>query len=327
MNPYKQIHPARAKTKNPDKLWDDSRWWCEEKLDGWRFLMHFGRNLPRVYLTGRRESKRTGGLSEKGLCAPQIWPNIEVIDKHKLDYTVIDGEVMAPTGFHDLAGIMNVAPEKAQKRIAEIGPPKFVAFDILFWNGEDIRHLSYIERRGVLCPFIDDMNHPLLTRIASHARPNNSTFYEEVVQRGGEGVVLKSVFGEYGEDWIKVKKYTTLDVVVTGFTEAKEGKTGKYLGLIGAALVSVYGTNGELIEVGRVSGMTDEIRNHMSVCPEYWIGSVIEIAATEFARERLRHPRFRRKREDANPRAATFTKMMCDLGTPGYGLKGQMSLF
>ncbi len=305
---YLEIELARAKAKRADDLWNDSSWVAEEKLDGWRFAMHFGGDLQRVFLTGRRQSKTTGKLSEKGLCAPQIWPGHGTIG-----YTVVDGEVMSPRGFRDIAGIMNVSPAKAAKRIDEIGPPSYRVFDVLIFDGVDVREHSWLERQDILRRL--EFGNDLITKVP-HSR-NPLCTYDQIVEDGGEGVILKNILAPYGEGWIKVKRYSTLDVVITGFKDAKMGKTGKYLGLIGAALVSVYGSKGDLLEVGRVSGMTDDVRRDMSEHPDRWIGSVIEVAAQEFGKDRLRHPRFKRSRPDADPSHATFAKMMADLKVSG----------
>lgn len=306
----KSLEPARAKSRRPDKLpWNDPLWYAEEKLNGWRFLMHFGGALDRVYLTGRRYSKRTGQLSEKGLCARPVWP----IDT-RWGYTVLDGEIMSPTGFRDIAGIMNVEPDEAERRIAEIGPPTFHVFDCLWFDGHDITECPALERRGSAGRLVMSCQNPLIKMVQSMSARIEE--FDAVCASGGEGVVLKDVGAPYGESgaWIKVKKTSTLDVIVTGFTDAREGKTGKFLGLIGAVEVAVYSSTGELLPVGKVSGMTDEIRIHMTQNPTEWIGRVIEVAASEFAKERLFHPRFKRERPDANPRHCTLEKMMHDLG-------------
>lgn len=258
-------------------------------------------------MTGRRTSSETGFLSEKGLCARSIWPSVL-----PQEYTVLDGEILAPTGFRDVAGIMNVAPEDAEKRVAEIGKPRYVVFDVLYYQGEDVRRRPLLERRELINVLIPVLQEPQISIVRGVSR-DKQKFYDEIVSAGGEGVVLKDVSENYGDGWIKVKKFATLDVVVTGFTEARHGRTGKYVGLIGAVKVSVYRACGELVEVAQVSGMTDELRHQMSASRDSWIGRVIEIEAQEFARDRLRHPRFSRERPDADPRSATFAKMLRDL--------------
>lgn len=307
---YEEFDPARAKAKDPSKLWGRADLIAEPKMNGWRFLMHFGIEMPRVYLTGRRVSQRTGFLSEKGMNVPTVWP-----EKITQRYTVIDGEIMPPAlhGFRDIAGIMNSDVETARGRIAEIGSPTYHAFDVLFCDGEDVREMCQIERRGILERLIPTLdNHRI--QIVPQMPPLREAF-DAVVARGGEGVVLKDLAAPYGEGWIKVKREHTLDVIVTGFTDARHGRTGKYVGLIGAIVVSVYTSSGELIEVGQVSGMTDEERVHISQNKGLWLGQVIEIVAQGWGKDRLSHPRYGRPRPDAERRACTFSKMMSDLGT------------
>jgi bifunctional non-homologous end joining protein LigD len=310
-----QLEPARAKSANEKKLsgiWNEAGWVAEEKLDGWRYLLHIDTDLLRPHLTGRRISKETGLFSEKGMNAPCLWPS----GTGWFDYTVLDGEIMPPlgAGFRDLASIMNADPKTAAETIKRIGEPIYRVFDILFADGEDVRHLSMLERHAKLIETVREIAHPSITVIPS--LPPTLQIYESIVDAGGEGVILKDTSATYGESggWIKVKRFSTLDVVVTGFTDAKEGRTGKFLGQIGAAQVSVYLSDGSLAEVGKVSGMTDDIRLDMTANPGQWLGTVIEVAAQEFGKDRLRHPRYKRHRPDADPRHATYAKLRADLG-------------
>lgn len=61
--------------------------------------------------------------------------------------------------------------------------------------------------------------------------------------------------------------------------------------------------NGKLIEVGRVaSGFTDEDRQSMAEHPEDYLGKVIEVECMSTTKDgALRHPVFRRVREDKGP--------------------------
>jgi len=313
MSDYLEIEPARAKRvsdKRLSEIWDSHGWVAEEKLDGWRYLMHIGRNLSRVYLTGRRVSDRTGLLSEKGLQVPGLWP---MSAQRLLDYTVLDGEIYPPDGasFRDIAGIMNSDLDVAHAKIRQIGSPTFRVFDVLYRDGDDVRELTQMERRQILETLIKRIDHHLI-RVVPQRRPER-VFYEEIVARGGEGIIAKDLGAPYGEGWVKVKREHTLDVVVTGFTEARFGRTGRIFGQIGALIVSVY-ADGTLVEVAQVSGMDDATRLEMSNNRDAWMGRVIEIVAQEWAKDRLRHPRFVRWREDADPRACTYSKMMRDLG-------------
>lgn len=305
-----QIEPARAKSNKAGAYVGDPVWIAEPKLDGWRYLLHLDRDLERPHLTGRRTSKETGLFSEKGLQIPQIQAmSIDV------GYTVVDGEIMPPdgAGFRDIAGIMNADLPTAHARIREIGCPTYNVFDILFLDGEDLRQLSWAERQERLKQFmLLVVAHPMICRIGRV--PNSQESYDSIVAQGGEGLILKDITAPYGEGWKKLKKFSSLDVIVTGFTDARFGRTGKYVGQIGAVCVSVYSSKGELLEVGQVSGMPDDVRKEISENQGEWLGRVIEIAAQEWGKDRLRHPRWKRTRDDADARSCTFAKMMRDLG-------------
>jgi len=307
---YLEIEPARAKSGGIEKLWSDPTWVAEEKLDGWRFLIHFGGDLERAYMTGRRISDVTGKYSEKGLCVPCLWPKWD-----DCGYTVIDGEVMPPTSFRDIAGIMNVDPEQARARIAEIGEPTYHAFDLLFLNGKDIREVPWLHRKLMLEKLVPELSNTLI-QVTRHTGDKKSMF-DSVISCGGEGVILKDISGQYGEGWKKAKREHTLDVVITGFTEARFGRTGRIFGQVGALVVSVYLGDGTPLEVAQVSGMDDATRRHITDNKDHWLGKVIEITAQEWAKDRLRHPRFLRARPEANPRDCTYEKMMRDLGKEG----------
>lgn len=337
-----QLEPARARAKDPSKIWDHPLWKLERKLNGWRFLMHFGRELDRTYLTGRRISDRTGVFSEKGLLVPQLHVRGRMLYQPPMfssesttyaqplcDYTVLDGEIMPPPGcgFRDIASFMNTDYHQAQSSIAKWGSPTYHAFDALFVDGQDVRQQPMLERRRLLCNALDGIHNPLIKRVEQYS-PRKS-FFETEIATGGEGVVLKRIDGTYGESgaWIKVKRVTTLDVVVTNFTQAKFGRTGKYEGQIGAVVVSVRDTSGAMTEVAQVSGMDDATRRHMTDHPGEWLGRVVEIEAQEWGRDRLLHPRFVRLRSDVDPTFCTFRKMMEDLGqeTEGRVVSGEQA--
>lgn len=116
---------------------------------------------------------------------------------------------------------------------------------------------------------------------------------------GFEGVVFKDgIFSAWG----KWKPVRTVDAVVTDYTEGE----GKYLGYVGSLVVSVY-ADGSLVEIANVSGFDDATREQLG---EGDLGKVIEV---EFqyvaAKGRLRHPRFKRFRDDKRPEECTIDQL------------------
>jgi bifunctional non-homologous end joining protein LigD len=268
-------------------------------------------------MTGRRISKKTGELSEKGYLVECLWPKL------KIGYTVIDGEVMPPLGatFHDIAGIMNADPDVSLANQRRLGPPRYHAFDVLYLDGEDVRKKPQHERSELAGQFVDSMqgepNGELFEPVEGHYEDKLGFFKKEVAE-GREGVVLKFRYAPYGEGWLKVKRLHELDTVIMGFTDAREGKTGKFKGLIGAVVVGVK-KDGQLIRVGQVSGMNDAMRVDFTNRKEYYLGRVMTVEAQEWAKDALAHPRFNRMREDIGPESCTWDKMWADLEATNGG--------
>lgn len=138
--------------------------------------------------------------------------------------------------------------------------------------------------------------------------------------------------------WIKVKREFNGDFVVTGFEEPTKEYTGDHLethqywydeelgpiqgsyyklsnlsgdlipvtkyyykGWIGGIKFGEY-ENGELVERGTCSGMTESLRAEISANPDKYIGKVIEIDAMERTKDKaLRQPVFKRFRDDKEP--------------------------
>ncbi|ALA07247.1 hypothetical protein SECTIM467_123 [Brevibacillus phage SecTim467] len=70
---------------------------------------------------------------------------------------------------------------------------------------------------------------------------------------------------------------------------------------IGSIIFSQYNADGELVEVGDCSGISEELRKDMSINPSKYIGKVIEIGAMEVTKDGFyRHPQFSRFRDDKN---------------------------
>lgn len=307
--------PPKAKPiKNVTAFVDDPNYIIERKEDGWRFRMSFGAGTIRPQLHGPRITKKTGTFAESGMNAKYLWPDGYRSEKvlrqskvkwSKLGLTVFDGEIIAPIGLpaSEVAGYMNTTPEKAKAKEEKLGRVYYVIFDILCDDGVDLRKLSLKDRKkrrdaAVAKYFAGNKQVSVICE---------STFEEEL-RLGAEGVIVKDLRAPYGASWYKAKRVHTLDTVITGY----EPGTGKYADLIGSVICSVY-LKGKLVEVGTVSGMPDAVRKHITKHKKKYLGSVLEIAAQEMAKNRLRHPRWLRHRPEADPKDCTWKKMMRDL--------------
>jgi ATP-dependent DNA ligase len=320
---FMQIEPQPARGTLRESMWDDPNWIAEEKYDGDRRIAQFCGRVVRF--TGRRKSVDGSGFVEKTENVPHLSGSTSChILGHKhlsdpppaLDGTVLDGE-MIYTGDGDGGGrskyvtsVMGSLPEEAVRKQIERGWLRYVVFDCLFYKGEDVRGLPLRERGFRLCDALEEWANPFanVTRIA--VRGNKRALRDEILEQGGEGVILKHVDHRYGDKqgWVKVKAEWTADVVIMGYVPAKEmskkvsGEKSmtKYAkaGLIGAIRCGQY-EEGALWECATVSGMDDALRERLSKHGLTAIGKVIEIAHN--GREptgRFRHPRFKRFRND-----------------------------
>jgi ATP-dependent DNA ligase len=115
--------------------------------------------------------------------------------------------------------------------------------------------------------------------------------------------MLKNIGALYCPDkrpsnnWWKVKKHMTYDVVCTGFSPGK----GKYKGLIGAITFGLF-KDGTLVECGNCSGITDALRKEITSNPDEFLMRVMEIKAMERTSiGHFRHPVFGQWRTDKLP--------------------------
>lgn len=165
--------------------------------------------------------------------------------------------------------------------------PKFLGtfeyFSVPLLSGEDFRKADITE----IPRFLEG-----LKQIDLYGYNTLDTLPENIPE-GYEGYVLKmNQFPLYPYDWMKWKPEQTVDLRVTGFTDAKEGK---FYGRIGAVICQ---TDDGKIKT-QISGMSDSLRTHMTDYKSWWIGKVIEVRYQFQLRSgSLRHPQYVRVRED-----------------------------
>ena len=294
----KQIRPMLASKGNVDDLWDDPNWIAEEKIDGARYVLQ--RNGLKWSCTSRTVSRKTGLMVDKIENVPHLVNN-SVLAPH----FVLDGELQQ-SDFSKTVSIMGSKSERAAKIQNECGPITFYAFDLIEFAHRDLRNLPYIERRAMLEHLVERLNNPYIKVLPIYSEGKRE-LYDSVVRCGGEGIILKHVDskyvdGERSKQWLKVKKYTTDDVVICGaepstveyngkedvwnwfehstshFLKEAPGANieemkaqgyfpvtkGHYYGWINALRFGKYDADGNFIELGRTAGIPDDVRAEVS---------------------------------------------------------------
>lgn len=287
----------------PDSMWNDPRVIIERKVDGHRFKLHLLEHGNR--LDSRRPSVDSGLYVEKTDNAPLIRDHAIP----EIAGTVLDGELVAGKDSNSVAHALGSHATEDEKRAI-----CYVAFDILFFKGEDMRERRDEVRRRLLEMLFEETLLGRCDNIKLMPRPGltpdqKKQVLVDALDAGEEGVMLKDASQPYGKGWTKVKREARYDVIVMGYEEPKpvsvkkgdaEATPTKFAlnSWIGAIQFGQL-VGGKLTYMGRCSGMDEAVRKEVSENRDAFLGRVMEISAQErFPKTgKFRHPRFERWRD------------------------------
>ncbi|WXG43308.1 MAG: ATP-dependent DNA ligase [Promethearchaeati archaeon SRVP18_Atabeyarchaeia-1] len=236
---------------------------CEYKYDGERIQVH--KKGEEVRLFSRR-------LEDIGDQYPDV---CELAKKYvKAKDAILEGECVAldldAGEFKPFQELMHRRRKYGVKEAIDKYPVGLYSFDVLYVDGKDTTTAPYSERRKILEKIIDQSDRVKLAEALVSDDVNKiEVFFEEAIEAGCEGLVLKSVSensfyqaGARGWNWIKLKRsyqskmVEPIEVVIVG---AFRGR-GKRAGTYGAILVAVYDEEADsfktVCKVG--TGFTDE---------------------------------------------------------------------
>ena len=263
----------------------------EDKYDGMRAQVHCGdpEQPGRVAIYSRNREDITESY-------PELEEAFARVSEAATGPLILDGEILG----WDLAGsralpFAVLGQRIGRKRVSnawrEQVPVIFMAFDLMYANGELLLELPLRERRNRLEAaaerLVETVRSPLAvderkkaaqgvmfaepdgegverlllspSRLVESAEDIDRA-YADARARANEGVMLKAADSQYlpgrrGLAWLKLKReLATLDVVVTG----AEFGHGKRAGILSDYTFAVRGADGELLNVGKAySGLTD----------------------------------------------------------------------
>jgi bifunctional non-homologous end joining protein LigD len=294
---------------------DGDGWVHEIKYDGYRIAARL--DGGDVRLISRNELDWTGRFKEvaealKGLPTTGTW---------------IDGELVV----FDERGVSDFGRLQRYVKEGQPGDLTYVAFDLLYQDGEDLRGLPLKERKRRLHWLLErgDLGLRAVVRYGDHIEGRGAAVHDEACEQGLEGIVSKRAADPYNgrrtRSWLKSKCARRQEFVVGGFSEPTGSRQG-----FGALLLGVYDKEGALRFAGRVgSGFDDRTlaRLHAQlkkierdatpfVDPPrgaqargvHWVEPrlVAEVRFSEWTGDgQLRHPVFQGLREDKDPAQVT----------------------
>ncbi len=229
----------RPMLATPGKPFSNPKWVFELKYDGYRLFAE----------------KRAGEIklySRAGNDFTATFPEIaEIVAALPFAQLIIDAEVVVL----DARGLPSFALLQKRGRLtrrADVAraalelPASIYAFDLLAFDGFDLRALPLVERKAALRALLPVSG---ALRYSEHFEEQGQAMFDEAERMGLEGIIGKraasAYVGKRSTDWIKINAAKSDDFVVVGYLPPKQGGKG-----FGALLLAQY-CDGVLTYAGR----------------------------------------------------------------------------
>lgn len=287
-----------------DEPFDRENWLFEIKWDGYRAVA--SKHGSKIELYSRNHTDFSAKYA----------PVVEAL--HSLEHdAILDGEIVVT----DSDGVARFEWLQNWHRHQQ-GTLQYQAFDLISYNGRDIRSMPLTQRRALLKTLLPAGG---VLRFSDAVEQKGQALFKEMQHRGLEGMIAKRADSPYkenvrGMDWLKIKTHLRQEVVIGGFTEPKGSR--KY---IGSLLVGVY-QDGDFVYVGHSGGgIPDDQRKELYErlqkieqksspfitkpkpnAPVHWVASkiVCEMSFSEWTSDGfMRQPKFEGLRDDKSPTA------------------------
>jgi bifunctional non-homologous end joining protein LigD len=297
-----------------DAPFDGDDWLFEIKWDGFRAIAAIDEQRE-VTLTSRN------GLDLLGRFAELADMGRDFADVPAL----VDGEIVSldasgHSSFQRLQNHLSHVQNGANANIA------FVAFDVLYAKGEDLRQKPLEERKAILASILKKGGRRVL--YSAHVVARGKELFAAASAKGLEGIIAKRRTSTYLEkrtrEWVKIKAQKNQECVIGGYTDPQGARTG-----FGSLHVGLYDASGRLNYAGNVGtgfsrAVASELLDQMkplatAKCPfaqrptkhvraSHWISPelVAQVRFSEWTDDgRMRHPAFLGLRTDKKPRECT----------------------
>ena len=176
-------------------------------------------------------------------------------------------------------------------------------FDVLQVDDRDVRTMSLLDRKKILREILKGTDLEVPYTLARTAQ-KIVEMKDATVDEGREGVMVKNPQSAYGQpnSWLKLKRFDTADVFVTGAVETKEMRS---TGIARSWAVAVYDDSGQIVELGNVGSMVEGIDPR-----KVNEGTVIEVRFQEVTRDKkLRAPFILKIRHDKTPDECLYSQL------------------
>jgi bifunctional non-homologous end joining protein LigD len=289
------IEPLHPSEQEKPPTGDD--WVHEIKWDGYRVQAHVAGGKATVYTRrGNDWTRQFQSLADAAARLPA-------------EHAVIDGEagVLGKSGVADFNALRGQLDGRSTRL-------RLFAFDLLMLNGHDLRERPLLERKAVLQRLL--AGGPAELIYVEHLTGDSARILEHACRMGIEGIVSKRAASPYRSGrstaWIKTKGERSDTFVVVGFDVQKAGRVhslhlawrrGSTLVYAGSVEIGIGDAmartlNEVLAPLRRARSPLSEPAKGVKpkwVKPEI----LVEVSFPNVSETgRLRHPKFRRVRDD-----------------------------
>lgn len=233
------------------------------------------------------------------------------------DSFVLDGELVSKNR-KTVSGVFNKALKDtlttAEEFDAELIYTVFDLLSVKAWQSQesDTPLSTRLKQMAILLSDKNLLGTDIVrvTSVAANDYKAITAMYKDIIQSGGEGVIVKDLNAPYSftrsDDWLKVKNISEADLRIVGFTKG----TGKRTNTIGAIVVE---SKDRKIQVSVGSGLTDSDLEYFSKHQDKLVGRIITVAYNEIITDKdgnysLFLPRFIELRNDKTE-ADSFDKI------------------
>ncbi|UFS71153.1 DNA ligase D [Geomonas sp. RF6] len=217
-----------------DQVPQGDEWLHEIKYDGYRMVCRIDKEGTGVRFFTRRGIDFTDRI-----------PTLQrAVARLPVRQAWLDGEIVVFTSqgrsdFHALQEALRSGRE---------GEITYVVFDLMNYEGYDIRGAPLSERKAILADLVPPQMEQV--RYVDHVVGHGEEFYREVCSRTLEGIVSKQADSGYVSEpsrrWLKVKCSQRQEFVVGGYTESGAGRP------FGSLLAGYYDQEGHLVFAGKI---------------------------------------------------------------------------
>ena len=231
-DPLPRLEPMQA-TLVKDAF-DDDRWIFEPKWDGVRTL-------------AVASFDETMLLSRRGNDTTTIYPEFAKLHERLVCMdAIVDGEIVAMSGgrpsFERLQSRINLGNKRDIERGVKEIPTTFIAFDLLYLDGELLTSRPIEERKELLEELVVVSEN---VQVSPFVPATGRALFEAARDQHLEGIVAKKLGcpyrpGRRTREWLKIKAIHDAELVIGGWSKG-EGSRGNSFG---ALLLGAYDDDG-----------------------------------------------------------------------------------